>query len=163
MANRGAVLGIITALGIPSLGLSPFALTRGEAASPGAFPLVQAPNRDGATSTDASPVALIRSATLAQRADGSDAPAARPPVPIWRQPPPASSSPAHLDVPKSTAEDQSREALDREEAKSAIERDGYKEVIVLNKASNGAWRAKAYRGVAEVRLTVGSDGTVSSE
>ena len=42
MANRGAVLGIITALGIPSLGLSPFALTRGEAASPGAFPLVQA-------------------------------------------------------------------------------------------------------------------------
>lgn len=65
--------------------------------------------------------------------------------------------------PKSTAEDQSREALDREEAKSAIERDGYKEVIVLNKASNGAWRAKAYRGVAEVRLTVGSDGTVSSE
>jgi hypothetical protein len=66
-------------------------------------------------------------------------------------------------VPEDTAEDQSPDALDKEEAKAAIERDGYKRVMVLGKASNGAWHAKAYRGVAEVFLTVGSDGTVSSE
>jgi hypothetical protein len=66
-------------------------------------------------------------------------------------------------VPEGTAEDQSEEALEREEAKAAIERDGYKKVMVLGKASNGAWRAKAYRGVAEVFLSVGPDGTVSSE
>lgn len=66
-------------------------------------------------------------------------------------------------MPEGTAEDQSQETLDMEEAKAAIERDGYKKVMVLGKASNGAWRAKAYRGVAEVFLTVGSDGTVSTE
>lgn len=66
-------------------------------------------------------------------------------------------------MPEHAAEDQSLKTLDREEAKAAIERDGYKKVMVLGKASNGAWHAKAYRGVAEVFLTVGSDGTVSSE
>lgn len=50
-----------------------------------------------------------------------------------------------------------------EEAKAAIERDGYKRVMVLGRASDGNWRAKAYRGVSEVFLTVRSDGTVSIE
>lgn len=39
----------------------------------------------------------------------------------------------------------------------------YKRLMMLGKASNGLWRAKAYRSRAEVALTVGSDGTVSAE
>jgi hypothetical protein len=34
---------------------------------------------------------------------------------------------------------------------------------VLGKASNGIWRAKAYRGATEVRLTVDGTGRVSME
>ncbi len=165
MANQIAVLGIVTALGIPGPEAPPSLLARADAALPGAFPRLQecARTRDNAHSTDAAPVEPLGSATFAQRTAGSDVPAARPPVPFWRQPPPAAPSPAHQDVPEDAREDQSLEALDKEEAKAAIERDGYKKVMVLGKASNGAWRAKAYRGVAEVFLTVGSDGTVSSE
>lgn len=163
MANQIAVLGIVTALGIPAA--PPLLPARTDAAPPGTFPRLQecAPIRGDATSTDGSLVGPLGSATVAQRSAGSDVPAPRPPVPFWRQPPPAASSRAHQEVPENTAEDQSLEALDQEEAKAAIERDGYKKVMVLGKASNGAWRAKAYRGVAEVFLTVGSDGTVSSE
>ena len=165
MANHIAVLGIITALGIPSVEAPSIAPGRVDAAGPGAFPQLQecAPTRDDASSTDAAPVEPLGSVTFAQRTAGSDVPAARPPVPFWRQPPPAASSPAHQDVLEGTAEDQSQEALDKEEAKAAIERDGYKKVMVLGKVSNGAWRAKAYRGAAEVFLMVGSDGAVSSE
>ena len=54
-------------------------------------------------------------------------------------------------------EQQAQEDLDRSGAKAAIELDGYKRVSVISKASNGAWRAKGYRGTTEVLLTV--DGT----
>jgi hypothetical protein len=166
MANHIAVLGMITGLGIPWSEPTPLIQARADAAQPGALPKVQqcVPTRDKATSMDASPGGPFASAAVAQRAAGSDVPAARPPVPFWREPRPAASSPAQQEVTtEDTAEDQSQEALDSEEAKAAIERDGYKKVMVLGKATNGAWRAKAYRGVAEVFLTVGSDGTVSSE
>lgn len=164
MAYHIVVLGIITALGIPGPEAPPLLRARADAAPPGAFPQAQecASTRDESTSTEF-PVGPFASATVAQRTIGSDVPDARPPVPFWRQPRPAASSQSHQEVPDSAAEDQSQEALDREEAKAAIERDGYKKVMVLGKASNGAWRAKAYRGVAEVFVTVGSDGTVSSE
>jgi hypothetical protein len=36
-------------------------------------------------------------------------------------------------------------------------------VTVLGKASNGTWRAKAYRGTTEVQLTVDGTGRVSLE
>jgi hypothetical protein len=52
--------------------------------------------------------------------------------------------------------------LDQKAAKLAAEQDGYKRIIV-GKASNGAWRAKGYRGTTEVRLTVDGTGTVSME
>lgn len=165
MVNHTAILGIITALGIPGPAeASPSLPARAGSAPLGALPRVQqcAPTRDEATSTDPSPVRPLASSTVAQRAASSDVPA-RPPVPFWREPRPAAFSPPHREASDGTAEDQSQEALDREEAKAAIERDGYKKVMVLDKASNGAWRAKAYRGVAEVFLTVGTDGTVSSE
>ena len=50
-----------------------------------------------------------------------------------------------------------------EAAKAAVEADGYKRATVLGKASNGTWRAKAYRGATEVQLTVDGTGRVSLE
>ena len=41
--------------------------------------------------------------------------------------------------------------------------DGYKRVSIMGKASNGAWRAKAYRGSTEVLLTVDGTGRVSMD
>lgn len=114
-------------------------------------------------SADATPGEPLGSATVAQRSAGPDVPAARPPVPFLRQPRPASSSPLQPETPEGIAEDESQEAQDMEAAKAAIERDGYRRVMVLGRASNGNWRAKAYRGVAEVFLTVRSDGTVATE
>lgn len=51
--------------------------------------------------------------------------------------------------------------LDRRAAKAAAELDGYKRVSIIGKASNGAWRAKGYRGTTEVLLTVDGSGRVS--
>lgn len=161
MANQIAVLGMVAALGLPDLETRSLPSAGADAGRADASPRVQEgePTRDDAISTERSPDGPPESATVA----GSDLPAPRLPVPFWRQPPPPASSRAHQEVPEDTAEHQSPDALDKEDAKAAIERDGYKKVVVLGKASNGAWHAKAYRGVAEVFLTVDSDGTVSSE
>jgi hypothetical protein len=67
------------------------------------------------------------------------------------------------ETPEAAAEDEAEDALDREAAKAAIERDGYKRVRILDKADNGGWRAKAYRGVVEVLLKVDPHGAVSAE
>ena len=48
-------------------------------------------------------------------------------------------------------------------AQAAIEANGYKRVSVLGKATDGTWRAKAYKGTSEVQLTVDSTGRVSAE
>ncbi len=58
-------------------------------------------------------------------------------------------------------EQQAQEDLDRRGANAAIELDGYKRVSIVGKASNGAWRAKGYRGTTEVLLTVDGTGRVS--
>ena len=58
-------------------------------------------------------------------------------------------------------EQQAQEDLDRRGAKETIELDGYKRVSIIGKASNGAWRAKGYRGTTEVLLTVDGTGRVS--
>ena len=52
---------------------------------------------------------------------------------------------------------QAQDDLDLKAAKAAIEADGYKGVSLLGKGTDGAWRAKAYRGTTEVHLMV--DGT----
>jgi len=111
---------------------------------------------------DVSREGVLSSETIAQSA-GPDMPVARPPVPYLRQPRPVSSSPVQPETPEAAAEDEAEDALDMEAAKAAIERDGYKRVMILDKASNGGWRAKAYRGVAEVFLKVDSHGAVSAE
>ena len=48
-------------------------------------------------------------------------------------------------------------------AQAAIEADGYERVSVLGRGSDGTWRAKAYKGTSEVRLTVDGRGRVSAE
>jgi hypothetical protein len=53
--------------------------------------------------------------------------------------------------------------LDSKAAKTAVETDGYKRVSIVGKASNGVWRAKAYRGPTEVLLTVDGTGRVSMD
>jgi len=60
-------------------------------------------------------------------------------------------------------QEQTQDDLERKAAKAAIELDGYKRVSVVGKASNGAWRAKGYRGTTEVLLTVDGTGSVSSD
>jgi len=58
---------------------------------------------------------------------------------------------------------EAQEDLDRRGAERAIELDGYKRVSIIGKASNGAWRAKAYRGTTEVLLIVDGTGRVSMD
>jgi hypothetical protein len=85
------------------------------------------------------------SRSLVSRATTSDpAIASRPPV-----------------VPE--AEAQAPDDLEMRAAQAAIEASGYKRVSVLGKATDGTWRAKAYKGTNEVQLTVDSTGRVSAE
>ena len=58
---------------------------------------------------------------------------------------------------------QQEDALDRSAARAAVEADGYKRVSILDKRTNGVWRARGYRGMAEVALTVDATGRVSME
>ena len=86
--------------------------------------------------------------------------ARRAPVPLVRN---VRASPTASAAPAPDAEVQAQDDLDRKAAKAAVEADGYKRATVLGKASNGTWRAKAYRGTTEVRLTVDGTGRVSLE
>lgn len=96
-------------------------------------------------------------------AGGPEIVARQDPVPLVRnvralQAPPVLPAPAEA-PPAATEQDNS----DRSVAKAAAELDGYKRVSVIGKASNGAWRVKAYRGATEVLLTVDGTGRVSME
>jgi len=57
----------------------------------------------------------------------------------------------------------SRRALDINAAKAAVETDGYKRLMILGPAANGAWRGKGYRGDTEVGLRVAPDSSVTME
>lgn len=89
--------------------------------------------------------------------------ARQPPVPLVRsvrKVPVAAASP---EVSMPDAEAQARDDFDERAAKSAIEADGYKRVSVLGRNVDGTWRAKAYRGTTDVRLTVDGAGRVSAD
>lgn len=85
----------------------------------------------------------------------------RAPVPLVRNVRSPAPPPTSPEVPAPKAEQTAQDELDRKAAKAAAELDGYKRVNVLSKTANGAWRAKAYRGNIEVRLTVDGTGRVS--
>jgi hypothetical protein len=87
----------------------------------------------------------------------------RAPVPLVRNVRAPPASPTAPDAPAPEVEAQAQDDLDRKAAKAAVELDGYKRVSVLGKAGNGTWRAKAFRGATEVRLTVDGTGRVSLE
>lgn len=89
--------------------------------------------------------------------------AQRPPIPLVRQAVALPTATASRDVPAAEADGQAQADLDMKAAKAAIEADGYKGVRVLGKASNGGWRAKAYRGATEVQVTVDGAGGVSAD
>ena len=90
--------------------------------------------------------------------------ARRAPVPLVRHVRPSVAPPPTVPAePAPDAEAQAQDDLERKGARAAVEADGYKRVTVLGKASNGTWRAKAYRGTTEVRLTVDGTGRVSME
>jgi len=74
---------------------------------------------------------------------------------------PAPPAPAvSVEAPAATEE---QDDLDRRAARAAAEGDGYKRVSIIGKASNGAWRAKGFRGTTEILLTVDGTGRVSMD
>lgn len=91
----------------------------------------------------------------------------RDPVPFDLKARLPASLPASSDELPSRAEaetqPQAQEELDQSAARAAVEVDGYKRVSIVGRASNGAWRAKGYRGATEVLLTVDSSGRVSMD
>lgn len=108
-------------------------------------------------------VSTTNSSKTAYAAAGAMLEARQAPVPLVRRtrplleplPPPAS---AVVD-PQQQAQDD----LDRKAARAAVEADGYKRVTLLGRASNGAWRAKGFRGQTEVLLTVDGTGRVTMD
>lgn len=70
---------------------------------------------------------------------------------------------ASPDVSMPEAEAPARDDFGERAAKAAIEADGYKRVSVLGRNIDGTWRAKAYRGTTDVRLTVDGAGRVSAD
>jgi hypothetical protein len=113
------------------------------------------PSRVSATDSSAGSTATAdRSLALEARRD---------PVPLVRsvRVPSASSPPA--DKAAAGGEQPAQDDFDRRAAKAAAELDGYKRVSILGKGSNGAWRAKGYRGTTEVLLTIDGTGRVSMD
>lgn len=95
---------------------------------------------------------------------------ARPPVPLLlggsAQPAPqhkVETVGAAAAEPQKTDEPEKKDEVEKRAAQVAAEMDGYKRVSILGKASNGAWRVKAYRGTTEVQLVVDGTGRVSME
>ena len=92
--------------------------------------------------------------------------ARRAPVPLVRTVPLSAVTPAVNDLTplaeqKAEDEEKVQDDLDKKAARAAVEADGYKRATLVGKASNGSWRAKAYRGTTEVWLTVDGSGRVS--
>jgi hypothetical protein len=87
----------------------------------------------------------------------------QPPIPLVRNAAALPTTATSPDVPAPGAEMQAQDDLDLKAAKAAIEADGYKGVSLLGKGTDGAWRAKAYRGTTEVQLMVDGTGKVSAE
>ena len=74
---------------------------------------------------------------------------------------PQPSAPSVASRPSETAD--IPVVTDSAAAKAAIEACGYSEVSMLASGTDGTWRAKAYRGAEEVRLTVNGAGKVSAD
>jgi len=106
----------------------------------------------------------ITAPALEPIADRSVSEARRAPVPLVRT---VRLSAVTPNDPTPSAEQKAEDEqkvqgdLDKQAARAAVEADGYKRATLVGKASNGSWRAKAYRGTTEVWLTVDGTGRVS--
>ena len=87
----------------------------------------------------------------------------RPPVPFVRAPRLAAATPSSSDASVAPPESKKQDDLGKNAARVAVEMDGYKRASIVGKASNGAWRVRAYRGATEVSLIVDGTGRVSLE
>lgn len=85
------------------------------------------------------------------------------PVPVVRSAPARPATAASGERSPSEATAPSRNSLDRDAARAAIEADGYKRVRIIDKSANGTWRAKAYRGTTEVEVVVDGAGRVLTQ
>ena len=74
---------------------------------------------------------------------------------------PQPATPSVASLPPATAVIPS--AIDSAAAKAAIEACGYSEVSMLDSGTDGTWRAKAYQGATEIRVTVDGAGRVSAD
>ena len=142
MANNFFILGTLTALGWVFVNGSP----------PSMEPTARPPQVVAVNSSMTSSATAGRSPALEAHQD---------PVPLVRNVRISPTSPALTDTPRAGIEQQAQDDLDRKGAKAAIELDGYQRVSVIGKGSNGAWRAKGYRGTTEVLLIVDGTGRVS--
>jgi hypothetical protein len=144
MANNFLILGTLAVFGWAAVNGPP----------PSTEPTVR-PAVSRAAATNSSKTAYATASPMLE--------ARQAPVPLVRnarprpEPSPA-AAPAVVD-PQQQAQDD----LDRKAARAAVEADGYKRVTLLGKASNGAWRAKGFRGSTEVLLTVDGTGRVSMD
>ena len=124
-----------------------------------AAPLAPAPT--GAVAPRPTQVAAV---TPPANAVASTLDARQAPIPLVRNLPPSLTPAVLPDAAQSRSEQRTRDDSDRKSAvRAAIEADGYRTVTVLGRGTDGAWRAKAYRGATEVRLLVDDAGRVSME
>jgi hypothetical protein len=147
MANNFLISGTLAALGWVFINGS----------SPMMEPMARAP---------ISRVAPAASSMITSRVTASQRPVLeirRAPVPLVRNVWVSPAHPASGDVPVAATEQQAQDDLDKSTAKAAVELDGYKRASIVSKASNGAWRAKGYRGTTEALLTVDGTGRVSMD
>jgi hypothetical protein len=117
--------------------------------------------------TESFPASQLVVAASAARPDasnfqGSAIEQRRDPVPLVRKVL-ALAGPTHNEPPVASDERETQDDLGRKAAKLAAEVDGYMRVSIVGRTSNGAWRAKGYRGTAEVLLTVDGTGRVASD
>ena len=143
MANNFLILGTLAVLGWAAVDGAP------PSTEPTARPAV-------------SRVPSANSWKIAQSAAGPALEARQAPVPLVRN---VRLRPEASPFAAPTVEQQqpAQDDLDRKAARAAVEADGYKRVTLLGKASNGAWRAKGFRGTTEVLLTVDGTGRVSMD
>jgi len=120
-----------------------------------------APGPTGAVAPRPTQVAAV---TPPANAVASTLDARQAPIPLVRNLPPSLTPAVLPGAAQSRSEQRTRDDSDRKSAvRAAIEADGYRTVTVLGRGTDGAWRAKAYRGTTEVRLLVDDAGRVSME
>ncbi len=132
----------------------------------GAAFLAPAPESLPVASPGAKPgsaVGSVSHASVPVSTASSELRAQQQPVPVVRSAPARPAAVASDELAQSEGKTPSHGGLDRAAAKVAIEADGYKSVRIVDKAANGTWRAKAYRGTTEIVVVVDEAGRVLTE